>query len=196
MPVSTRQVPSSALVDEDDRRRERRLQSALLPLTVGILVSLGFIGVLVLAYVVSGLPDLATGSTAWASEVDFPLIPLPSWLTVPVAVAPLLSAVLAWRLVDRRHATLLSDALLFSATLFLFLPILLALAFEEASPIRNGERAIGWHWLAVPLVLAGLLALLVRRVTLPPAPGYDSARISVMMPEKSIPTPGPSAKAR
>ena len=79
--------------------------------------------------------------------------------------------------------------------LFLFLPVLLALAFEEASPIRNGERTIGWHWLAVPIVLAGLVALFVRRVSLPSAPTFDHRTAASATGRACSSSPSPAIKS-
>lgn len=157
-------------VDEADRRREKRLGLFWLPMTIGLLVSLLFIVITIVNFLASGIPDLTSGSTVWESDVTFPLIPLPSWLTIPVGFLPLLTAILIWPLVDRRHAPLVSNTILFTATVFLLLPIFFALAYSEPSPFTDGDRTIGWHWLAVPVVVVALIVLIVRRATLPPSP--------------------------
>lgn len=161
---------SYAYADEADRRRERRLGMRWLPMTVGILLTLVFIVITIINLFAAGLPNLATGSTAWQSDVAFPLIALPSWVTVPVGALPLLATVLLWRLVDKRHAAMVSNTILLAATVFLLMPVLLSGTYSEPSPFMNGARTTGWHWIAVPLVLVAIGLLIVRRVTLRDSP--------------------------
>lgn len=152
--------------DEADRRRERRVTRSLLPVTFGIIVSGVLIFVTIVNFLASGIPNLVTGSTAWESDQPFPMIPVPSWLTILVGCIPLLATILVWRNVDERHGPLLSADLTHFCTIFLILPLLFAGVYAEPSPFPNGERTFGWHWIGAAIVLIAIIALIVRRVTL------------------------------
>lgn len=152
--------------DKADQRREDRVTRSLLPVTLGIIMSGVFIVVTIANMLASGIPNFVTGSSAWQSDQPFPMIPVPSWLTIVVGCIPLLSTMLVWRHVDERHGPLLSAELTHFCTIFLILPLLFAGVYAEPSPFANGDRTFGWHWIGAVLVLIAILAMIVRRVTL------------------------------
>lgn len=159
-----------AIGDEADAARERSIGPRWMPMSIGLIASAVFIIVTIVNIFASGIPNPVDGTSAWDSEVPFPLIPLPSWLTVPVALAPLLTAVLLWRVVDVRHKALLTNTIVYALTVFLLLPILLSWVYPEPGGIPDGDRTMGWHWLGAPLALIGAIVLIIRRVTLPASP--------------------------
>lgn len=166
--------PSSSFVhpigDEADAARERSIGPRWMPMSIGLLASAAFIVITIVNIFASGIPNPARGTSAWDSDVPFPLIPLPSWLTLPVALAPLLTALLLWKVVDSRHKALLTNTIVYAMTAFLLLPIMLSWVYPEPDGTSDGESTTGWHWLAVPVVLVGAIVLIVRRVTLPASP--------------------------
>ncbi|MCH6232044.1 hypothetical protein MK786_14935 [Microbacterium sp. CFH 31415] len=159
-----------AIGDEADAARERSIGPRWMPMSIGLVASAVFIIVTIVNVLASGIPNPVDGTSAWDSDVPFPLIPLPSWLTVPVALAPLLTAVLLWRVVDARHKALLTNTIVYALTVFLLLPILLSWVYPEPGGIPDGDRTMGWHWLGAPLALIGAIVLIIRRVTLPASP--------------------------
>jgi hypothetical protein len=152
--------------DTADQQRERRVTRALLPVTFGIIASGVFIFITIANMFASGIPDLVTGTSAWDSAQPFPMVPVPSWLTILVGCVPLLSTVLIWRNVDERHGPLLSADLTHFCTVFLLLPIALASVYAEPSPFQNGDRTYGWHWIGSVIVFIAIIAMIVRRVSL------------------------------
>lgn len=152
--------------DEADQRREGRVTRAVLPTTLGLIGYGVIIAVTVLNLLVSGIPNLVTGTSAWNSDQPFPLITVPSWLILALSCLPLLTTALIWRNVDERHGPLLSNLLTFFCTAYLLLPLLLSGAYAEPSPFANGDRTYGWHWIGTVLVLVAIVAMIVRRVTL------------------------------
>jgi hypothetical protein len=159
-----------AIGDEADAARERSIGPRWMPMSIGLIASAVFIIVTIVNIFASGIPNPVDGTSAWDSEVPFPLIPLPSWLTVPFGLAPLLTAVLLWKVVDARHKGLLTNTIVYSLTVFLLLPIMLSWAYPEPGGIADGDRSLGWHWLGAPLALVGAVVLIVRRTTLPASP--------------------------
>jgi len=154
------------LGDAADIRRERRVTTAWIPVSIGLIASGILIAVTIINEFASGIPDLQSGSSAWESDQPFPMIMLPSWLTIPVGCLPLLCTVLIWRNVDERHGPLLSNTLVLFGTVFLLLPLVLAATYSEPSPFMNGNVPFGWHWIGSIVVAIAILAMIVRRVTL------------------------------
>lgn len=159
-----------AIGDEADAARERSIGPRWMPMSIGLIASAVFIIVTIVNIFASGIPNPVDGTSAWDSDVAFPLIPLPSWLTVPFALAPLLTGVLLWKVVDARHKALLTNTIVYALTVFLLLPIMLSWVYPEPGGIPDGDRTLGWHWLGAPLALIGAVVLIIRRVRLPASP--------------------------
>ncbi|KRC61486.1 hypothetical protein ASE14_11515 [Agromyces sp. Root81] len=152
--------------DKADQRREGRVTRAWLPVSLGLIASGVFIAITIVNMLASGIPNEVTGTSAWDSDQPFPMIPLPSWITILVGCLPLLTTVLIWRNVDERHGPLLSNTLTHFCTVFLLLPLVFAGTYPEPSPFANGDRTWGWHWIGSVIVLVAILAMIIRRVTL------------------------------
>jgi hypothetical protein len=135
----------------------------------GIAVSGLFIVATIINLFASGIPNPVADTRAWESEQPWPLIPVPSWVVVSVGVIPLVVTFSTWRLVDRRHRGLLWNTLLYTATIFGLLPILLAAAYPEPGGVPNGDSTFGWHWLAVPLQVVVTVLLIIRIATVSPS---------------------------
>lgn len=158
------------LVDEQDQQRLRKADARWWPTSVGFLIFLGIFVVTLVNFLVSGIPNLSTGSTVWESDQPFPLIHIPSWIVIVMCAMPLLAAILMWNSVDARHRNNVTTAAGSAFIFFMIIPIPILFIYSESGPFVWGEQPLGWYWIGSLVALVGGIALLILRARLKPAP--------------------------